>query len=134
MDELWLESLLDFKPEKMAQTFPTSATELPPRPLSSSPRTCSPTSDRRSPYFRTHSPLSTYESSRLKNFSSNPIRLDRETTLRRDRNSPTLAETHLIHKEGLLDSSFSEEHWASEITSFVTNSPPKFLQVNNTNS
>jgi hypothetical protein len=40
-----------------------------------------------------------------------------------------LAETHLIHKEGSTDSFFSEEHWSSEVSAFVTTSPPKFLQV-----
>jgi hypothetical protein len=55
--------------------------------------------------------------------------LDRETIVRRDRSSPTLAETHLICKEGSTDSFYSEEHWSSEVSAFVTTSPPKFLQV-----
>lgn len=122
MDELLLESMLDPKTDKFSS--------LPPIP---SPRTLSPTtiSDRRSPYFRTHSPLTAYESSNQLFFNSKFCLyfLDRETIVKRDRSSPTLAETHLICKEGSTDSFYNEEHWSSEVSGFLTTSPPKFLQV-----
>lgn len=92
-------------------------------------------SSRRSPYFSVHSPASAYELSKLLSlyiYILNKIYLfisDRETVLRRDDSSSTISETHLIHKEGVQDNFFTEEHWSSEIKSFVTNSPPKFLQV-----
>lgn len=35
----------------------------------------------------------------------------------------------MIRNEGLQDKFFTEEHWSSEIKSFVTTSPPKFIQV-----
>ncbi|KAK6020854.1 hypothetical protein OSTOST_13485, partial [Ostertagia ostertagi] len=40
----------------------------------------------------------------------------------------TVAETHLIRSTGSQSNSFTEEHWSSEITSFVTAAPPKFIQ------
>ncbi|KAI6199680.1 Immunoglobulin domain protein [Aphelenchoides besseyi] len=91
-----------------------STKEVSARILSLSPQP-SHISDRRSPYFRTHTPLSTYESSH-------------ETVLHHDCNSPTIAETHFISNEGVLDESFCEEHCSSEVENFVTLSPPKFLQ------
>uniref|UniRef100_A0A1I7RN68 Immunoglobulin I-set domain protein n=1 Tax=Bursaphelenchus xylophilus TaxID=6326 RepID=A0A1I7RN68_BURXY len=82
------------------------------RPFSASPIG----SSRRSPYFMLHSPVSAYET-------------NQERTLRRDDSASTISETHLLHKEGVQDNFFTEEHWSSEIKSFVTSSPPKFLQV-----
>uniref|UniRef100_A0A1I7WAP6 Ig-like domain-containing protein n=1 Tax=Heterorhabditis bacteriophora TaxID=37862 RepID=A0A1I7WAP6_HETBA len=41
----------------------------------------------------------------------------------------TMAETHLLRSTGLHSQSFTEEHWTSEITSFVATAPPKFIQV-----
>ena len=56
--------------------------------------------------------------------------LDRETVLRnQDQNAPTLEETHVIKNEGVQDRFFTEEHWSSEIKSFITTSPPKFVQI-----
>lgn len=41
----------------------------------------------------------------------------------------TVAETHLIRSIGSQSQSYTEEHWSSEITSFVALAPPKFIQV-----
>uniref|UniRef100_A0AC35GSH2 Ig-like domain-containing protein n=1 Tax=Panagrolaimus sp. PS1159 TaxID=55785 RepID=A0AC35GSH2_9BILA len=41
----------------------------------------------------------------------------------------TLEETHLIKCEGAQDLFYTEEHWTSEIKSFVSFTPPKFIQV-----
>ncbi|KAH7701386.1 Immunoglobulin I-set domain containing protein, partial [Aphelenchoides avenae] len=70
----------------------------------------------RSPYFQTHEPLATYAS-------------NRETVLHREQDASTLEETHVIRNEGIQDMYFTEEHWSSEIKSFVTTTPPKFVQV-----
>uniref|UniRef100_A0A914C898 Ig-like domain-containing protein n=1 Tax=Acrobeloides nanus TaxID=290746 RepID=A0A914C898_9BILA len=72
--------------------------------------------NRRSPYFMSRQPLSSYASSR-------------EAVLRHKANSRTLEETHVIKNEGIQDLYFTEEHWSSEIKSFVTTTPPKFVQV-----
>ncbi|CAD5224137.1 unnamed protein product [Bursaphelenchus okinawaensis] len=82
------------------------------RPFSASPIG----SSRRSPYFMIHSPVSAYET-------------NQERTLQRTDSASTISETHLLHKEGAQDNFFTEEHWSSEIKSFVTSSPPKFAQV-----
>lgn len=55
--------------------------------------------------------------------------LAREAVLRHKANSQTLEETHVIKNEGIQDMYFTEEHWSSEIKSFVTTTPPKFAQV-----
>jgi hypothetical protein len=43
--------------------------------------------------------------------------------------SSTLQETHLIQTESLKDVLRTEEHFSSEVKSFVVLSPPKFKQV-----
>ncbi|CAI4231525.1 unnamed protein product [Auanema sp. JU1783] len=52
---------------------------------------------------------------------------DREAVFRSG--SATVAETHLIRSSGSQSQSFTEEHWSSEITSFIAAAPPKFIQV-----
>lgn len=66
---------------------------------------------RRSPYFLTHSPISSYESSRSIIDVTTSICLDRETVLRRsqDRDSGTLEETHVIRNEGIEDNFYTGE-------------------------
>ncbi|KAL6741661.1 hypothetical protein Aduo_014893 [Ancylostoma duodenale] len=59
---------------------------------------------------------------------STAFQTDREAIFRSG-NKTTVAETHLMRSSGSQSESFTEEHWSSEITSFVTAAPPKFLQV-----
>ncbi|TKR69826.1 hypothetical protein L596_021928 [Steinernema carpocapsae] len=59
----------------------------------------------------------------LSSYASN-----RETTLH-NANSNTIEETHLITNTGSQNLHFTEEHWSSEIKSYVTHQPPKFVQV-----
>uniref|UniRef100_A0A8R1HQD1 Ig-like domain-containing protein n=1 Tax=Caenorhabditis japonica TaxID=281687 RepID=A0A8R1HQD1_CAEJA len=54
---------------------------------------------------------------------------DRETVMRSSSGHATVAETHLIRSIGSQSQSYTEEHWSSEITSFVALAPPKFVQV-----
>ncbi|CAD6186690.1 unnamed protein product [Caenorhabditis auriculariae] len=54
---------------------------------------------------------------------------DRETVYRSGSGHATVAETHLIRSVGSQSQSYTEEHWSSEITSFVALAPPKFIQV-----
>ncbi|NP_001346724.1 Ig-like domain-containing protein [Caenorhabditis elegans] len=54
---------------------------------------------------------------------------DRETVMRSASGHATVAETHLIRSIGSQSQSYTEEHWSSEITSFVALAPPKFIQV-----
>ncbi|XGW01072.1 hypothetical protein V3C99_013768, partial [Haemonchus contortus] len=61
------------------------------------------------------------------NSPSTAFRTDREAIFRSG--NATVAETHLIRSTGSQSNSFTEEHWSSEITSFVTAAPPKFIQV-----
>ncbi|KIH66616.1 immunoglobulin I-set domain protein, partial [Ancylostoma duodenale] len=58
---------------------------------------------------------------------STAFQTDREAIFRSG-NKTTVAETHLMRSSGSQSESFTEEHWSSEITSFVTAAPPKFLQ------
>ncbi|KAK0408277.1 hypothetical protein QR680_003866 [Steinernema hermaphroditum] len=53
---------------------------------------------------------------------------NRETVLH-NVNSSTIEETHLITNTGSQNLHFTEEHWSSEIKSYVTHQPPKFVQV-----
>ncbi|KHJ91202.1 immunoglobulin I-set domain protein [Oesophagostomum dentatum] len=62
------------------------------------------------------------------NSPSIAFRTDREAIFRSPSRT-TLAETHLMRSSGSQSESFTEEHWSSEITSFVTAAPPKFIQV-----
>ncbi|GMR58652.1 hypothetical protein PMAYCL1PPCAC_28847, partial [Pristionchus mayeri] len=55
---------------------------------------------------------------------------DREAIIQRTNpGSTTIAETHVLRSTGMQSQSFTEEHWTSEIKSFVACVPPKFLQV-----
>ncbi|GMT09140.1 hypothetical protein PFISCL1PPCAC_437, partial [Pristionchus fissidentatus] len=55
---------------------------------------------------------------------------DREAIIQRTNpGSSTIAETHVLRSTGMHSQSFTEEHWTSEIKSFVACVPPKFLQV-----
>ncbi|MFH4975810.1 hypothetical protein AB6A40_002519 [Gnathostoma spinigerum] len=47
----------------------------------------------------------------------------------RNKDNRTVEETHLIGKAGSSSGSFTEEHWTSEIKSYIAAHPPKFLQV-----
>ncbi|VDM99763.1 unnamed protein product [Thelazia callipaeda] len=44
-------------------------------------------------------------------------------------NTGTVEETHVLESSGRSTNNFAEEHWSSEIKSFVTLQPPKFIQV-----
>ncbi|KAK6013400.1 immunoglobulin I-set domain protein, partial [Ostertagia ostertagi] len=61
------------------------------------------------------------------NSPSTTFRTDREAIFRSG--NATVAETHLIRSTGSQSNSFTEEHWSSEITSFVTAAPPKLSRV-----
>lgn len=46
-------------------------------------------------------------------------------------NVRTVEETHLLKSTGSVSENFSEEHWSSEIKSYIAAEPPKFVQVQN---
>ncbi|KAE9417371.1 hypothetical protein Angca_001094, partial [Angiostrongylus cantonensis] len=53
--------------------------------------------------------------------------LDREAIFRSG--NATVLETHVLRSMGMQSQSFTEEHWSSEIKSFIAAAPPKFIQV-----
>uniref|UniRef100_A0A7E4VJ05 Ig-like domain-containing protein n=1 Tax=Panagrellus redivivus TaxID=6233 RepID=A0A7E4VJ05_PANRE len=58
------------------------------------------------------------------------IATNRETVVRHvTPDGKTREQTHLVRHEGAQDLFFTEEHWSSEIKSFVAFTPPKFKQV-----
>ncbi|KJH41885.1 hypothetical protein DICVIV_12137 [Dictyocaulus viviparus] len=61
------------------------------------------------------------------NSPSTSFRTDREAVFRSG--NATVVETHIIRSTGMQSNSFTEEHWSSEIKSFVAVAPPKFIQV-----
>ncbi|VDK48693.1 unnamed protein product, partial [Anisakis simplex] len=66
-------------------------------------------------------------SSKLERDATTSYATNRETVYHK--NARTVEETHLIKSAGSSNQGFSEEHWSSEIKSFVTAQPPKFIQV-----
>uniref|UniRef100_A0A915PVQ5 Ig-like domain-containing protein n=1 Tax=Setaria digitata TaxID=48799 RepID=A0A915PVQ5_9BILA len=45
------------------------------------------------------------------------------------KNAGTIEETHILESSGRSTKDFAEEHWSSEIKSYVVPEPPKFMQV-----
>jgi hypothetical protein len=45
------------------------------------------------------------------------------------KSSATIKETHLIRTEGMQDVFYNEEHFSSEIKSYVVCAPPQFIRV-----
>ncbi|VDM48523.1 unnamed protein product [Toxocara canis] len=74
-----------------------------------------------------HSDDAQSPSSTLQRDATTSYATNRETVYHK--NARTIEETHLIKSTGSSNQGFSEEHWSSEIKSYITTQPPKFVQV-----
>uniref|UniRef100_A0A914ZQC4 Titin n=1 Tax=Parascaris univalens TaxID=6257 RepID=A0A914ZQC4_PARUN len=74
-----------------------------------------------------HSSGAQSPSSILQRDATTSYATNRETVYHK--NARTIEETHLIKSTGSSNEGFSEEHWTSEIKSYITTQPPKFVQV-----